>query len=355
MLESKSRRKAGFLMHKSQWSQPLPYGSPTPDEPPHSARPESSKIDAPFNSRGLFPMDGEVTTVEHVLVCSSPNSPVLMVVSKDTSEGRVYYTMKVLEASTQKKSGAPTTSVLCICSTMTWGVRDIGPAIAKPPLPPPPHLQGGMGRQAVVSWPVSNTSQAVTEEPHPHQQRGMESHTASTPPRPPPTSGRYRFRLQICMQCAFERATMDYVLFNWECEQDHMRDYLYLYSTGCRRTAQQLPSPNKVEHDRIYVCWPSMLELNKIYVSLPRQGKEAALAFQQRFLRNACLNTMPGQKCIEGCLPIEERTSSAHPALLCESLATKSSFPWQDMQSAMKACIDGYIQTGTLWAARGTK
>ena len=117
-------------MHKSQSSQPLPCRNPTSDQPPNDSQPEGSRIDAAFNSREYLPKDGEVITVENVLVCSSPYSPVLMVVSKDTGEGRVFYTVKVLEASMQPKSGPPTTSVLCIYSTVTWGVRDIGPAIA---------------------------------------------------------------------------------------------------------------------------------------------------------------------------------------------------------------------------------
>ena len=143
-------------------------------------------MDTAFNSRGLLPMDGEKITVEHVLVCSAPNSPVLMVVSKDTSGGRVFYTVRVLEASSQHMSGPPTTSLSCIYSTVTCGVRDTGPATAKPPPPPPPHPHGGIERQAVVSLAVNNTSQAVPKEAPAHQQRGIENQTASTPPLPSP-------------------------------------------------------------------------------------------------------------------------------------------------------------------------
>ena len=131
-------------------------------------------------------MDGEVITVEHVLVCRSPMSPVLMIVSKDTSEGRIFYTVKVLEASMPKKFGPPTTSVSCIYCTMTGLVRDTSPAVAKPPPPPPPPLQGGRESQTDVSRLVRNTSQAVPKEPPPHLQRGMVSQTASTPPPSPP-------------------------------------------------------------------------------------------------------------------------------------------------------------------------
>ena len=177
----------GVRMHEARLSQGLPYARPTSQQPPNSCGPEDSRIDTPSgSSRRILPMDGEKVTVEHVLVCSSPNAPVLMVLSKDTNEGRAFYTVKVLEASEQHRFGPPTTSVSCIYPTVTWGVRDPGPPIAKPPPPPPPPQYGGVERQTVVSWPISNTGQAVPKEPPPHQQTGIESQTASTPPPPPP-------------------------------------------------------------------------------------------------------------------------------------------------------------------------
>ena len=131
-------------MYNSQSSQPLPSGSPASDQPPRSGRPEGSRLDADFNSRDLLPIDGEKITVEHVFVCISPMSPVLMVASKDTSEGRVFYTVKILEVSTPQPSGPPTTSVSRVYSDVTGLVRDRGPAVAKAP---PPHLQRRMESQ----------------------------------------------------------------------------------------------------------------------------------------------------------------------------------------------------------------
>ena len=83
-------------------------------------------------------------------------------------------------------SGPPTTSVSCIYSTVTCGVRDTGPAIAKPPPPPPPQPHGGIERRAVVSGALNNTSQAVPKEAPAHQQRDIENQTAVTPPLPSP-------------------------------------------------------------------------------------------------------------------------------------------------------------------------
>ena len=176
----------GVRMHESQLSQGLPYASPPSEQPPNSCGPEGSRIDTPSSSRSILPMDGESVTVEYVFVCSSPNSPVLMVLSKDTNEGRVFYTLRLLEASKQHRSGPPTTSLSYIYPPVPWGVRDTGPPLAKPPPPPPPPPYGGMERQTVVSWPTCNTNQAVPKEPPPRQQRGIESQTASTPPPPPP-------------------------------------------------------------------------------------------------------------------------------------------------------------------------
>ena len=65
-------------------------------------------------------------------------SPVLMIAYGDSSEGRIYYTMKVLEMSRPQPSGPPMTSVSSVYSDVTGLVRDTGPAVAKPP---PPHLQ----------------------------------------------------------------------------------------------------------------------------------------------------------------------------------------------------------------------
>ena len=120
-------------MYSSQSSQPLPSGSPAADQPPHGGRPDGSRLDKALNSRGLLPIDGEVITVEHVVVCISPDSPVLMVASRDTSEGRVFYTVNVLEAYLPRKSGPPTTSVSCIYSNVTGLVRDTGQAMPKVP------------------------------------------------------------------------------------------------------------------------------------------------------------------------------------------------------------------------------
>ena len=268
-------------MHKSQLSQSLTRGTPASDQAPHSGRPASSRSGAPSTSRGLLPIDGKVIAVEDVFGCSSPDIPVLVVVYRNTSKERVVYTVKVSKTSTQHDSGWPTTSVLCIYSTVTWGPTDIGLTIAKPPLSPPAHLQGGTTNQIVVSRPVGNTSPAVSQELPPHQQTGMECHIASTPLRSLPSLGRYRLRLQTWTQWALERATMDYILFNWRLEQDRRRDFLCLYFTGRRRTAQNLPLPNKVQHDRTYVCWPSMLELNKEYVILPCQSAGASAVMSQ--------------------------------------------------------------------------
>ena len=164
-------------MHKSQLSQSLTRGTPASDQAPHSGRPASSRSGAPSTSRGLLPIDGKVIAVEDVFGCSSPDIPVLVVVYRNTSKERVVYTVRVSKTSTQHDSGWPTTSVLCIYSTVTWGLTDRGLVIAKPPLPPPAHLQGGMESQKVSTPPP----------PPPHLQTGTESRTGipkASPPHP---------------------------------------------------------------------------------------------------------------------------------------------------------------------------
>ena len=116
----------------------LPSGSPASDQPPKSGRPDGSRLDAAFNPRNLLPKIGDGITVEKIIVCPFPMSTVLMITYADTSEGRIYYTTRVLEMSRPLATGPLMTSVSSVYSDVTGLVRDTGPVVAKPP---PPHLQ----------------------------------------------------------------------------------------------------------------------------------------------------------------------------------------------------------------------
>ena len=85
-----------------------------------------------------LPKIGGGITVEKIIVCPFPMSTVLMITYADTSEGRIYYTTRVLEMSRPLATGPLMTSVSSVYSDVTGLVRDTGPAVAKPP---PPHLQ----------------------------------------------------------------------------------------------------------------------------------------------------------------------------------------------------------------------
>ena len=76
--------------------------------------------------------------MEKIIVCPFPMSTVLMITYADTSEGRIYYTTRVLEMSRPLATGPLMTSVSSVYSDVTGLVRDTGPVVAKPP---PPHLQ----------------------------------------------------------------------------------------------------------------------------------------------------------------------------------------------------------------------
>ena len=68
--------------------------------------------------------------MEKIIVCPFPMSTVLMITYADTSEGRIYYTTRVLEMSRPLATGQPMTSVSSVYSDVTGLVRDSARAVS---------------------------------------------------------------------------------------------------------------------------------------------------------------------------------------------------------------------------------